>query len=404
MPDNVKEYLEYKFDQLPEVHFLIANKVILEGINLPIDSLFILNGTNLHGKELTNLIGRVNRLDQVFGATNNLAKLLPMVHFVNSEEYNRRNSKLENKIKLLKNSVFADNVKNPLLAEFDPEQLDDDENQSIRKKCEEIIANEKTFFSISTDPVQELKRKMISLGMNTVYAITDDLCALIHQNIIKLLEHPRLNEIHFLDKLRYIFIRHFDEEIIDREFGRLKNDQAIVYYKMFFDNRKKSLKENVATEVLYFQRRVAAGDSQLYIGESYGEIPYATTGQGAFHNVYIDLRTKTKQQMVNIAIVKQKLEEDFVSYKLHMFFQLMYDYSLLSQDEYHTIIYGTTDPKKLRLVKMGLPINIINRLDEDGQLRNISIDDNNNLYANDAFDRYKREVEDFYRFELSKFL
>jgi hypothetical protein len=198
MPDNVKEYLEYKFNQLPEIHFLIANKVILEGINLPIDSLFIFNGTNLHGKELTNLIGRVNRLDQVFGATNDLTKLLPMVHFVNSEEYNRLHSKLENKIRLLKNSVFEDNVKNPLLAEFDFEQLSD-ESQSVRKKCEDIIADENTFFSITTDTVKELNQKMISLGMNTIYTITDDLCTFMHQKIATLLEQPRLNEIHFLE-------------------------------------------------------------------------------------------------------------------------------------------------------------------------------------------------------------
>lgn len=63
MPDSIKEYLEYKYMQIPEIKFLVANKVVLEGMNFPIDSLFILNGTNLKGKELTNLIGRVNRLD-----------------------------------------------------------------------------------------------------------------------------------------------------------------------------------------------------------------------------------------------------------------------------------------------------------------------------------------------------
>ena len=61
MPDSIKEYLEYKYMQIPEIKFLVANKVVLEGMNFPIDSLFILNGTNLKGKELTNLIGRVNR-------------------------------------------------------------------------------------------------------------------------------------------------------------------------------------------------------------------------------------------------------------------------------------------------------------------------------------------------------
>ena len=59
------------------------------------------------------------------------------------------------------------------------------------------------------------------------------------------------------------------------EFARLKNDKAIAYYKMFFENRKLSLKENIAREVAYFQRRVAEGDSLMYIGESYGERAYA---------------------------------------------------------------------------------------------------------------------------------
>lgn len=123
---------------------MIANKVILEGINLPIDSIFILSGRNLQGKELTNLIGRVNRLDQVFGISNNLKKLMPPVHFVNSDEYNRANGKLENKMRLLRNSTFADNVKNPLLNNFDTEQTK--KSKDIQALCETIISNEETFF------------------------------------------------------------------------------------------------------------------------------------------------------------------------------------------------------------------------------------------------------------------
>ena len=108
--------------------------------------------------------------------------------------------------------------------------------------------------------------------------------------------------------------------------------------------------------------------------------------------------------MVNIAISKLKIEEDFVNFKLHMFFQLMHDYNLLSTQEYNCIIYGTDDPKKLRLVKMGLTINVINRLEEDGQLDNLVIDPNNNVCANLDFVAYKESVDDFFRFELEKFL
>ena len=320
MPDNVKEYLEYKYSQIPELQFIIANKVILEGINLPISSLFVLNGINLYGKDLTNLIGRVNRLNLVFSQPPKLGLLMPQVHFVNSEEYNRRRGNFENKIRLLRSSVFADNVKNPTLENFD---IENKENKDNVDKCKEIVENESIFFAVAEDPIQELKRQMISLGMNTIYTISDKLCQTILEKINRIKDRPELHESHFLERLRYLFIRHCDSNIIDNEFARLKNDKAIAYYKMFFKNRKQSLKENIAREVAYFQRRIAEGDCLMYIGESYGERAYVTTGREAYHNVYIDLSGKSSRQLANIAIVKQKIEEDFVSFKLRMFFQLI---------------------------------------------------------------------------------
>ncbi len=401
LPDNVKDYLEYKYSQVHELRFIIANKVILEGINLPISTLFVLNGTNLLGKDLTNLIGRVNRLNLVFSQPPKLGLLMPRIHFINSDDYNRKKGNFDNKIRLLRNSEFEDNVKNPILMSFDMESK---ENKDNAETCRAIIKSEKDFFTVTDDPVQEIKRRMISLGMNTVYTISDELCKTILGRINLIKDHPKLHESHFLKRLRYLFIRHFDDSIIDDEFARLKNDKAIAYYKMFFENRKLSLKENVAREVAYFQRRIAEGDSLMYIGESYGERPYSTNGRNAYHNVYIDLSTKTTRQLANIAIVKQKMEEDFVSFKLRMFFQLMLDYSILSEDEYYEILYGTTDRKKIYLVKTGLTINLINRLENDNQLRNISFDKNGNLETNASFDLYREKADDFYRFELSRFL
>ena len=239
MPDNVKEYLEYKYSQIPELQFIVANKVILEGINLPISSLFILNGTNLYGKDLTNLIGRVNRLNLVFSQPPKLDLLMPQVHFINSEKYNRKKGNFENKIRLLRSSVFADIVKNPTLENFD---IENKENKDNVDKCKEIIENESIFFAAPDDPVQELKQRMISLGMNTIYTISDELCQTILGKIERIKDHPKLHESHFLERLRYLFIRHCDGSIVDDEFARLKNDKAIAYYKMFFENRKQSLK------------------------------------------------------------------------------------------------------------------------------------------------------------------
>ena len=61
LPDLLKEYLEFKYKSLPELKYVVANSVILEGMNLPIDTLLIFNTRSLYGKELMNLIGRVNR-------------------------------------------------------------------------------------------------------------------------------------------------------------------------------------------------------------------------------------------------------------------------------------------------------------------------------------------------------
>jgi len=80
LPDLIKEYLESKFREIDNVKYLIANTVILEGINLPFEVLFILNTYRLQGKELINLIGRINRLNEIFNSdVVELEKLLPSV-------------------------------------------------------------------------------------------------------------------------------------------------------------------------------------------------------------------------------------------------------------------------------------------------------------------------------------
>lgn len=87
-----------------------------------------------------------------------------------------------------------------------------------------------------------------------------------------------------------------------------------------------------------------------------------------------------------------------------MFFQLIFYYSILSQDEYYQVLYGTTNQKKISLVRTGLTINLINRLEKDAQLKNINFDNNGNLITNVQFETYRDSVDDFYRFELSRFL
>lgn len=403
MPDNIKEYLEYKFAQVKEIRYLIANRVILEGINLPIDSLFVLNTYNLGSKDLTNLIGRVNRLNTIFGEFPNLTKLNPPIHFVNSEIYNRKSSNMSGKIRSLKKGYTEDEIDNPLLLEFDMEQLEKPSKAVLKEECETIIKNEEFVLSQVDNEVGRLKQKMLELGMDSLYKLEEGLCATIIERI-KFFNKQRQNDTHIMDIIRAIFINGLTQYIIDDEYRRLDNDAAINYYKMFLENsRQKSLKENIAFEVKYYEQKKSDNNSKLFIGESYGEIPYIQS-TGYEKPVYIDLATKSKQELVNIAIIKIKIEEDFIGYKLSMLFQCLLDYEVITTDTYNQLIYGTTNPQKLHLVKMGLTINVVNKLEKDDQLKNIRIDVNNNLRYNDEFIAYKETVDDFFGFELSKFL
>ena len=51
---------------------------------------------------------------------------------------------------------------------------------------------------------------------------------------------------------------------------------------------------------------------------------------------------------------------------------------------------------------MGLSINMINKLEKDSQIENISLDEYNNLIVNDTFKEYMRGLDEYSQFQLSK--
>lgn len=408
LPNSIKEYLEYKFRQISEIKVVVANSVILEGINLPIDTLFILNTYDLHEKELTNLIGRVNRLDKVFSTENRgLQKLLPQIHFVNTVYYNKKDSSMTNKINSLRSRAFIDKVENPMLTSFDFDKLKINQaSQKVqRKEFEEIVKCEKIVLSDDSGENNVLKKKLIEMDLNHIFTISEEAIKHIKLNIKKFKGKEQWNDFHIIDKIYYIFLKDIPG-IKDFEFSRLDNEKARNYYKMFLkSNRTKSLKRNIMAQYMYFKQAVEENDSQFYIGESYGElIKESENYSDSWRKVYVDLSTKTDEEMINLAIVKLKLEDDFVSFKINKFIKLLHDLELISQTEYNLAVYGTNDPKKLKLIKMGLTFNIILKLEKDKQLGNIYLDQNNNLFGNDLFAQYKETLDDYFRFEINKLL
>ena len=98
------------------------------------------------------------------------------------------------------------------------------------------------------------------------------------------------------------------------------------------------------------------------------------------------------------------MEEDFINIKLHKFIIMLHDYKLISDELYNTYIYGTSDEHKISLTKLGLSLSLVSRLEKDGQLSNLYLDNDNNLRGKPALQKFKQGINDLYRFEIDRFL
>jgi hypothetical protein len=407
LPDLIKEYIEDKYRKLPELKYIVANSVILEGMNLPIDSLFIYNTRGLNGKELINLIGRVNRLNQIFNDNNNLHKLIPSIHFVNTEFYNKLGSKMENKIRELRSRTFKDYVNNPILSNFDIENQSRKKNDDFVEKVRQIQNNEEFISSIHETQILKLRAYLIESGIIDHYFDDRELISSVFQKIRRIRLNKLLGEdinweeFTMLEKINFLFVEGINS-IDDYEIKRLEYSDTRKYYENFIlVGRKKSLKENINSQFKFFKKKANSEEPKMYFGGAYGEEDYQLNGN---NKVFVNLKGKTDRKLINLAIVKLKMEEDFISFKLNKLIVMLYDYSLIDIDEYNLYIYGTNDKDKIALTKYGLNIRLISRLTEDGQLKNLSFDIYNNLIANKEFLKFINKADDFYKFEISRFL
>lgn len=406
LPENIKDFLEYKYRTVPELKYLVANSVILEGVNLPISSLFIMCGYALNEHELTNLIGRVNRLNDIFQESAiSLDLLVPQIHFIDSEEY-CKSTKMKNKILLLRSKIFDDYIKNPLLKNYDINKVEKNAQklQELKLNNEKIQEREQYILESQANIENDLKYNIIKNNVINFYKNSEVAISIIGNKIEQCLNDENYINKNIIDKFYNIFIEDLDNYIVDYEIRRLKNDEARNFYKFFIKNNSKSLNQKITKQYRYF-KRIKNSDRQdkcYYIGETFGEIKHPTRFYETPKDVYVNLKNKDDKALINLSIVKVCLEEDFVNYKLNNFFNLMLDLNLITLDEYNKTVLGTTSTSKIKLINLGLSANMVNRLEEDGQLENITYDSFGNLFKNDILKDYFCSLDEYTRFKFEK--
>lgn len=421
LPDLIKEYLEFKFSENKEVKYVVANSVILEGVNLPVDNMYIMNTNSLDAKSLTNLIGRVNRLNEVFDdERRSLDKLMPSVHFVNSEDFNRKGGNMENQIRKLKSGVFKDTLENPLLVNFDIDKMKLDlekareENKlervvTLERKLDEyqeIKGREDFLITSELDSHNRVKRVLLESDILSVYFNSEQMINKLSNKVDTIVQHPTWEESHIIDRVYLLFIQGLESYIVKKDFLRLQHEKARDFYKMFTGNlHRLSLKEHISDTIRYFQSiKYLPQGREFYIGESYGEVGKINPDGKFGKAVYLDLATKSNKELANISLVKIKIESDFVSYTLNNFVNVMYDLDIISEEEYELYIYGTTNKSNSEFVKLGFSGSLINRLDRDKQMSNLSINEHGLVEYNDDFVNYINVQDDLIKFEIGKFI
>ncbi|MGE4444488.1 MAG: DEAD/DEAH box helicase family protein [Candidatus Altimarinota bacterium] len=405
LPDIVKEYIESKFKKIPELKYIVGNNVILEGVNLPINTLFVSGYYKLSGKKLINLIGRVNRLSEVFNQNSkfDFKNLTPKIHFFNKGEQEHLK-----KVKDLRSRLFEDDITNPTLDIYDLDYelsllKNEDKKLKLKEKVDCIKSKEDYLLEVPTTLEGKIKKDLIELGIHSHYVDIDILVI----DIKNYLKNHSLKNSDVIEEIHKVFFSTLGN-ISDFEFKRFNYPETRNYYSNYIlITSKKTLKQNITDQYNYLIEKSKTENPLLYIGTGYGEIPYPSSTDGynePFKNSYIDLRQQDETKLVNISIIKIKMEEDFISFVLSKFIDFLLKYNLVEEKDYNKYIYGTEEKSELKLVKAGLNTSLINRLKNDNQIQNLDFDKNNNLICNNNFKEFLTQIDDFYKFEITKFL
>ena len=394
LPEQIKEYLEYQFKTNPKIKYLIANSVVLEGINMPIDSLFIWDVNNMNNAKLQNLIGRVNRLNNVFDLKNEgLDGLIPHVHFINSDYYYKSKRHMKKCIERLYDDK-QDDITNPLLNSFDIEKVKEKDRDKVQKDNKEIIRQENMYFSVPNTERGQLKRQLISSGMNQLLYLTNYNVDIIARELACVNNTKSIVEI-----VSDVFTKNGMAK--DKAFSRLRNRKAINYYQHFISaSHKVNLATLVNSELHYQRERNTNGDYLMYVGTSYGEV--AAYNNDSSGKVFIDVSEKSDYELVNYLIVKIKVEQEFLGFQYNRAVNFLHDYGVIDDERYNMEIYGTNDPKKIQMLNMGIPIGIISLLESNNQLSNIFSDANGNIKGNDRLKSFVSKQNSFWRYEILK--
>ena len=359
VPDAIRIYIEDLYKKDDAVRYVITSSTLLSGVNLPAERMFILDNkrgrSNLSHDSFKNLVGRVCRFSEIFNdETGNLYRLEPQIYLVFGKYFAQNancESFLRNVAKVEQN--YKDAVDNVLLSEA---KITADNEEKLRQ-ASEFIEN---YENGVVEDYQERYTNTVSGKACIMNGITEfDVFAheaTIQQQVdVYQSESIKISDSNtLLETINDLFIQHLPDNGVE-SLKRLENNEARNFYSMMFEWRvkNKSYAEMISLFVGYWHQLYKKDRNvMVYVGK-WGDIKRPGSNVAR----YTKFVGKNRTQVVNLAIVRIKEEQDFIDNTLIKYVEVLHDLDLIEDRFYAQIKYGTDDERTICLIKNGLSLS-----------------------------------------------
>lgn len=359
VPDTIRICIEDIYKKDDTVRYVITSSTLLSGVNLPAERMFILDNkrgrSNLNHDSFKNLVGRVCRFSEIFNdETGNLHRLEPQIYLVfgkyfaqnaNCETFLRNVAKVEQN--------YKDKVDNVLLSET---KITDDNEEELRH-ASEFIEN---YENGVVEDYQERYTTTLSGKACIMNGITEFDIFAYESTIQQQVDFYQSEKVKISDSdtllatINELFIQHVPDNGAE-SLKRLENEEARNFYSMMFEWRvkNKSYAEMISLFVGYWHQLYRKDrDVMVYVGK-WGDIKRPGSNVAR----YTKFVGKKRTQVVNLAIVRIKEEQDFIDNTLIKYVETLHDLDLIEDAFYAQIKYGTDDEYTICLIKNGLSLS-----------------------------------------------
>lgn len=141
------------------------------------------------------------------------------------------------------------------------------------------------------------------------------------------------------------------------------------------------------------------------MGLSFGEVERESSNySGRPNKVYVSFNEHRSDYnyLVNLAIVKLQIDEDFVAFQIETLVEALLALEVISQDEYNLYLYGTENLVGINLMQAGMTLNIYNFLKQKNQLINVTQDQFGSFIVNEELKTFVKTLTGIRRFEMEQ--